>query len=121
MKTFKEKLTEAAKAVDPEKIKTAFKKEIKAAAGPIHIDGFSFDSHKSWREFLVLYDTPRDYRHPDEYMGGWDALQQDSEYQKFMKADNKIHKVIAKFKTKYKKYKFGSAADTSNGPTIERF
>lgn len=100
-----------------DKIKSEFKSAItKAAKRPVKIDGFVYEPRP--KEFSVLYDTPREYRHPQDY--GKEDASDFPGYAEWEKAESAIDDVLGAFKKKYKGYQFGAAGAVS-GPGIERF
>lgn len=106
----KERYKKQFKEASFEQIKNEFKDAIrKVAKPPIRISGFKTDG----QEIDVLYNTPREYRHMDEY-GEMDDKDY-KKYQEFLKVENAIFDVLEEFNKKYPDYNFESGSDISGG------
>ena len=101
-------------------IKTAFSSAIKKVVKPpIKLLGFAYSSGHGENEFYVLYDTPREFRHPDEY-GGEDKVYNSPSFKSFSRVEDEINKIIREFSKKYLNYNFTTASGIS-GPGVEKF
>jgi hypothetical protein len=80
----------------------------------VPVDGFKYSQKDN--AVAVLYDTPREYRHPDEYFqGGEEGMRRDSGYQAWKQAEHRILLVIRDFRAKYPQLKFYTAGGISGG------
>ena len=123
MGKFKTYLAEA-KALTPAminrtaKIKNEFVTAIrKIKTTQLRIEWFAYEPE--YKNFYVVYDVPREIRHPDEY-GGEDEVFQGKAMVQFDKEDRAIIKVVAKFIKRYPKFNFDIVSDVS-GQGIEKF
>jgi len=60
------------------------------------------------KEITILYDTPREVRHPDEYPHA-----DESRMKKWMQFDNAVWKAIMQLEKKFKDVEIGIAGDVS--------
>jgi len=80
----------------------------------INIEGFATNNN----EVLVLFDTPREIRHPDEYFGPYDKKPQ--HIKEFEEDENKLWKLDKILQAKYPKLDFTWAGDVS-GSHVKKY
>ena len=77
--------------------------------GPIQIESYKFDTRDN--EVLICFDTPRDYRHPEECPG----VESTPEYQRWMEMEDYILSVVKEVVGKYPELKYTICGDASGG------
>jgi hypothetical protein len=81
---------------------------------PLDID-VKYSAHDN--SIYALYDTPRQYRHPDEYYkdDAYDSLEADPKYQEFLAHEEQILEVLAAYLNKHPEVHFETAGNVSGG------
>lgn len=82
---------------------------------PKGFGGFGIAWDTKYKGVFILYDTPREVRHPEDY---GDEMEHSPEVEKWYDFTDAVFGVISKFEKKYKGVEFGVMGDTS-GPGIK--